>query len=226
MAIIQFTQQDAGTDTTVAAADYQHLLTRLYKDLPGATTDPSQLGQDLQKLIGGTDQQAGGLSVLGGLRALRRLVAFGKEVKTVVETTPSRIQQAVNQRAIIGVIRQKAVIEMARLSSEETFQSVNEAIAVKDEIAELLDLEAADATDDTLFGALKDLRSAVVRDISTRSADLSRIEQRPPIQRSNSLVMAYRLYGDATREGEIAERNELPMPGFIFPNQSVQVLND
>lgn len=223
MAIVQFSSGTA-SNVTKAQADYGFLYNNLRTSLPTAVRDSDQLGGDLQQLIGGTDGQ-GGVSLLGGLQSLRKILTFGSELKTIAATTPTRIRQLQNQEAVVKLIRQSAIVEMARYTADVDFESVDEAIAIRDEISELLDIEANESEDDGVFRALKDLRAAVSRDVSVRSADLSRIEQRPPVARSNSLVMAYNLYGDATREREIVDRNQLFMPGFIFPNQSVQVLN-
>ena len=224
MAIVQFVQDGSVVNREATEATFRKKLVDLNGNLSSSIGDPTQLAVDVQGLVGGVEG-SGGVSALGGLKALRKVLEFGNNLKTVAVTTVSRVQQLSNQDALVNLVRQSAIVEMARLSKDLEFESFDEAVAVRDEIGDLLEVEALSTTNDDLFSSFMNLRSSVVRDITERSADLSRIEERPPVALSNSLVMAHNLYEDATREQEIVERNALPLPGFISPNQTVRVLN-
>lgn len=224
MAIIQFLAPGVTASTTKEDAAFTKALTKLQAAISTAVQDPSTLAADIQELVAG-EEGAGGVSLLGGLQALRKLVAFGNNLKTVAQTTASRIQQFTNQAAIVNLVKRSAIVEMARLSKDLPFESLNEAVAVRDEIADLLEIEALTTTDDSVFTSLMDLRAGVVQDITARSANFARLETKAPAQISNSLVTAYELYGDATREREIVERNDVIMPGFLSPNNPLLVLN-
>lgn len=224
MAIVQFVDSETGQDVAEEHAIVRRSLSRLETTVDTALGSPETLATDVQKLIGGVSGE-GGVSVLGGLKALRRLVAIIKRTSTIATTTASRIQQVQNQGAIQALFAQTAMVEMANVARELEYESVDEALAVRDEVADLLETEAQTTEDDATFTALMQLRAGVSRDITTRAADLSRMqaEQAPIV--TNTLLTSYRLYGRADRDQEIADRNNLPIPGFISPADPLQVLN-
>jgi prophage DNA circulation protein len=89
-------------------------------------------------------------------------------------------------------------------------------------------LDALDArqgeADDAVYGALADLRGAVVRDIAARGADLARVVRYTPPETLPALVLAHRLYGDAARDGELVARNGIAHPGFVPGGLELEVL--
>lgn len=224
MAIVQFLEPNASQSTKEEEAVVQRSLSRLENQANASLGNPEKLAGDVQKLMGGVSG-SGGLSFIGGLKALRQVVSIMKQGKTVVQTTATRVQQFKNQEALTNLFINSAVVEMAEVSKDLDFQSVNEALAVRDEVADLLEVQAHTSDDDATYKTLMNLRAGVVRDITARSADLSRVETRETPMLTNSLLMAYQLYGDSSRETEIVERNDLALPGFVSPSQPLQVLN-
>ncbi len=161
----------------------------------------------------------------GELRALRTLSSFGTTRQPVPQTTATRARQITNRAAIDSFARRNALINETMAISEITFSSFNEAVAVREYLAGRLDVEMLTAADDD-YVALTDLRVAVVRDITARSADLARIVQYRPNTTLPSLVVAYQLYGDIGAEADILARNRVRHPGFIPGDQPLEVLTN
>lgn len=157
----------------------------------------------------------------------RLFFRFGDAWPDVTGSTASRRQQASNQSAYRQLVRGTAVAEAAVQATSIEFESQQDAIAVRDELLDAMDAiaEADDAGDD-LFQALRSLRAAVVRDIQARGADLARLATYTPTQTMPALVLAYRLYGDATRADEVIARNGVRHPGFVPGAQALEVLSD
>lgn len=149
-------------------------------------------------------------------------------------TTPSGIQQSLNQTAVADLVRRTALVEAARASSQMTFTSYNESLAVLTILAGALDAElestAMNATglivplDDDVYDALLDLRTAVVRDITARGANLAKLTTVTLPRTMPALVAAYRIYGDCTMDADIVARNNIRHPGFLPGGKALEIL--
>ena len=85
-------------------------------------------------------------------------------------------------------------------------------------VSSLLDREvlaAADAGQDAGFAALRGLQTAVVSDLRARSAALPELITVSLPGALPSLVLAYRLYGDTSREPGLVARAQVRHPGFM-----------
>lgn len=164
-----------------------------------------------------------GNSPLAAFNALKKL--FGYKANSVARTTPSRIQQDNNRTAVASLVRQAAVVEAARATSSIQFDSQNQAVTIRDQIVDAINTEQLTANDN-VFVALSDLRAAVVNDINTRAVDLSKLVNYTPQSTVPAAVLAYRLYGDATRDEEIVSRNNIAHPGFVLGGRAVEVLTN
>lgn len=105
------------------------------------------------------------------------------------------------------------------------YADVGSATTVRDEITDAIDNLSLSADDD-LYPALMDLRAAVVQDINTRIATLPALIAFTPLRTMPSLVLAYRLYADATRDAEIVARNDLVYPAFATGGVALEVLGE
>lgn len=131
----------------------------------------------------------------------------------VVATTATRARELANQTALIGALRRVLATEAARLVPRIPFESIDAAIAARDEVAALLEEQAADA-DDTSYPSLVDLRSQVLRAVPG-STDFARETTIVRTSTVPSIVLAYQLYGDTSRELDLVARNKAPHPGFL-----------
>ncbi|OGS90863.1 MAG: hypothetical protein A2Z95_06250 [Gallionellales bacterium GWA2_60_18] len=151
------------------------------------------------------------------------LSGFGSSLLPVPATTPSRIQQGINQSAVVGLVQRAALIEATRAAGQTTFTSRTEAVAVRDQLANALQTQAETAPD-TVYFALTDLRVALVRDVGARAANLADLIGYTPTSTQPAIVLAYRLYGDPSRDAEIVARNRVRHPGFVPGGSELEVL--
>lgn len=223
MAIVQF-QEPSASSVADETALVRKSLSRLENSADASLGNPEKLASDVQGLIGGVKGE-GGVSLIGGLKALRKIIGIVKQSATIARTTESRIQQAQNAGALESLFVQTAIVEMANVARDLEYESVDEALAVRDEVSGLLEQEAQATDNDETYKSLMKLRAGVSRDITSRSADLSRVETQETPMITNTILTSYQLYGDASRDQEIADRNNLPMPGFVSPSEPLKVLN-
>ncbi len=155
--------------------------------------------------------------------AAASLASFGATLPTVPATTPSRVQQGVNQAAVVSLVQRTALVESARAASQVTFASRNEALAVRDQLADAIQAQAETAPD-SVYVALTDLRVALIKDIGTRAANLTELVEVTPRATVPAIVLAYRLYDDPSRDAEIVSRNRVRHPGFVPGGRVLEVL--
>gem|GEM_PF-3795313 len=118
-----------------------------------------------------------------------------------------RRQQAANQAALFAVIARCAVVEAVRSSIYLPFASADESVAVRDTLYDALDTLMLDAPDG-VYAALHDLRSAMVRDITARGADLARLSKITLPGSVPALVLSYKLYGSGAYAEELIGSNQ------------------
>lgn len=162
------------------------------------------------------------------LRELRGLIGLNTGARTPGDT-PARIVERANVDALERLVTLVAAAEAGRAVAAMPFASYDEAVAVRDDLADRLDSAAqaaADAGDDGAFRALSALRLAVTRDVTRRGGSLARIYSYTPPATEPALVTAHRLYGQAGRADEIVERNRVPHPGFVPGAEPLEVLTD
>lgn len=248
MSALDGVRRDIVPDLSVIS-EYVSAAQGVSKSLGDLIGVPSSLAGQLLGLMSGISGL--GRSPLAAFTALRSLFGYGSSsyasnrtygcyggsLPTVPLTTPARLQQAANQDALTAFIRRAAIIEAAESSSAITFDSYQQATLIRDELAERLDDEAAGVplgtlgagasiVSDAVYDALTELRVAVVRDISSRGADLARVSTVELPATLPALVAAYKIYGDATRADELVSRNRslIRHPGFVPGGQSLEIL--
>ncbi len=119
---------------------------------------------------------------------------------------------------IAATCRRCALTSLALASAAYQPSSFQDAVAVRDQIAAALDVEitaAGDAGDDQSYIALKNVRAAVIQDLTTRAAALPLVMTITLPSNMPSLVVAYRLYRDASRSDEIAAETNVIHPAFL-----------
>ena len=119
--------------------------------------------------------------------------------------------------------RRCAVIALARAVRAYQPGSYDEALGVLEQVTDALDREvtaAGDLRQDASFQALRRLRVAVVRDMLARGASLAPLVAVEYPEPMPALVMAQRLYGDATRADELVRRLDPVHPAFM-PTRAV-----
>ncbi|MFG6462256.1 DNA circularization protein [Roseateles sp. DXS20W] len=161
------------------------------------------------------------------LSLARSLYRFGADLPLIVPATSSRKAQAANQAELVQLVRVAALAEGARAAARVEFDSYEAAAAARDELVDgLTDAMERDGLADEVYDALRGLRSAVVRDIAARGADLARLVAWSPAATLPSLALAQQLYADASREPELLARNRIRHPLFVPGAVPLEVLAD
>jgi len=218
----QVAEVEAELDSVLGAID--NVVGSVTEPLASLIRTPANLGTAL----------AGSVSRISALvstpiRAIslyKNLFGTGSNRPIIPTTTPSRRQQAATTTALYNLVKQTALTEACRSSSQANYAAYDDAIDVRDALLDELDVQMQDAAvTDVLYTQFVKIRVAVVNDIRTRGADLSRLKTHTPLTTLPVLVIAHQLYGDAQRADEIISRNTLRHPGFVPGGDALEVLN-
>lgn len=211
--------------TGSSAFGYVSTVNTFTSSLTTLMRSPVLLAGDFFGLVGGLGSIFDSpRSAVGGLF---NLFDFGSDQKPIPVTTVTRQSQQGNRNAINGLVRQSAVIEAARLAPSATYDTAEDAQGVRDTITAQLDSIMEDpATPDAVFEALQTVRTAVVQGVPPEAVSLPHLMTVTPFVTTPSLVIAYDLYEDATREAEIVSRNSIKYPGFVPGAEPLQVISN
>lgn len=210
--------------TTQPISDFSASLDRLGSELSTLISTPATLASRVTGVVIALRGVA--IDVTGAINAYRTLWPFGNDEPSIAGTTASLAQQSDNQVAIAGLMQRAATAEAARAAASASFASADEAIALRDLFTDQFDALFDAADSDDVFTALTDLHAAVVHDLNTRAAKLPRTRKVTPSATQPALVLAQRLYGDATRADDIVARNKIRHPGFVPGGVVLEVLTD
>ncbi|HJW80822.1 MAG TPA: DNA circularization N-terminal domain-containing protein [Acidiferrobacterales bacterium] len=210
-------------------------LTKVVGDVAGAIADeiraPANMAGAIVGAIGNIATAAG--EPLRALKLYENLFDAGDDGKAVPLTTSTRQRQAQSLQAQRLLVQRAAIVAAARSSSEAEYASLDDALAVRDRLVAAIDaqLEATDTVsganiDDDVFLQLSALRAAVARDLLIRGGKLPRITRYTSPSTLPALVIAHRVYGDASRADEIVSRNKVRHPGFVPGGVALEVLSD
>ncbi|MCE8004218.1 DNA circularization protein [Billgrantia ethanolica] len=161
-------------------------------------------------------------------RLLRDTGTSGNSVEPPTADTPERKQRARNTRAANQLNGRAAALEAARLVAGTDWLSRQDAEAAGTDTLALIDAQMTTEApiSDAVYGALVSLRAAVSEDLRTRVVALPGMTTYTPQRTLPALVVAHRLYGDATRADEIAVRNNVPHPGALRGGMELEVLSE
>lgn len=150
----------------------------------------------------------------------------GSSTDDTVELSPTLQQQQENTAAIYEVVRQTLLAEAAQIAVTKQYESVQQARSIRTTLVDAIDQEAEITPSDQSFLALGNLQTQVIQNLPVEGESLPDvIEYAPPVT-TPSLLVAYRLYGDASLADEIATRNNVMHPGFIIGGTELEVLSN
>lgn len=154
---------------------------------------------------------------VGDVGPLGRIIdAIDPPNNTVSESTPNGLAAEQSEEAASRMWRRVFISEAARATAALTFAAYDDAVAARERVSGWIDSELlADPLDPTAFDALADLRARVAADLTERAAKLPQIRTVEVPAEAPACVLAWRLYRDAERTGEIVDRNALEHPGFV-----------
>ena len=109
----------------------------------------------------------------------------------------------------------------AKIIAATTFTSSNDVLATLPVVVAAFGAAQDWALDNHLsaqYQALLSLGAAVARDLQARAAPLPRLTTYSFPRGTSSIVLAYRLYGDANRADELRNENQVNHPAFMPPS--------
>jgi prophage DNA circulation protein len=125
---------------------------------------------------------------------------------TALESTPS-----VDQQLIDPVVRAEVPV-------------AQDVIAARDSLDQAF-WQASLKADAAYYPTINAARQQVVRHLTAVAASGVQLVSVTPLETVPAVVLAYRRFGDATREGEIVQRNKINHPGFV-PAAPLQVARE
>lgn len=127
---------------------------------------------------------------------------------------------AIAQAATAALLRRAALGELSRAAVSYIPSSYDDAISVRNTVADALDAEiliAGDGGDDASFLALRDLRQTIVDALTATGSDLAALQNFQFGASQSSLALAQRLYQDASRSDELISEANPIHPAFMPP---------
>ena len=139
---------------------------------------------------------------------------------TVPGTSPISQHLALVVAATAALCRRFALTSLARACADYVPTSHDDAVSLRTAVAALFDAEvtvAGDAGSSACYLALRSLRTAVVADLTTRGSRLPNLVTVTRRAAEPALVLAHKLYQDATRTDELVAGagTDVPHPAFM-----------
>lgn len=128
------------------------------------------------------------------------------------------VAMATMQSGCGDLFRRAALVALCRASTSYQPSSFDDAAALRTQITDLLDAEiliAGDQGADATFDALRNLRTAVVRDLTARGANLAQLTTITSPTTMPSTVIAQRVYRDSERADELVIQANPRHPAFM-----------
>jgi prophage DNA circulation protein len=205
-----------------AVAKFKASLGQLTTQASSLLRTPLELADRVFALL--TDARGFGRSPLEIVRALIVASDFVTGATIAPFTTATRIKERANQDALQVLFRRAAIIEASRTALTVPFVSYEDAVVIRDQLLDRLDVQI-DIAPDEVFPALQELRAAVVETVPGIANDLARLIRYTPPQSAPSLTIAHALYGDIDSEADLIARNRIRHPGFVQGGQELKVLS-
>jgi prophage DNA circulation protein len=150
--------------------------------------------------------------------------AQGGTYTSVIEYTPAAQAQNTNAEATIRFINLAGIANQAKSLPNMTFESRQEALAIRDVLVSDINNLIETSQEDSEYNALKSLKAEVMAYLPPTNIDLPELKTYTTKATTSSLVLAYRLYANTDLESDLVARNKIRHPGFIDPNQNLEVL--
>lgn len=196
--------------------------TGLPLDLTTATSAQIAASTAMRDLTNVSDER----KMIVAMDAFRSIFAYGDDLIDAPSTTPTRVAELNAQKALVRLLRVSVLAETCRVVASLIPVSIDAAILVRDELVDSIDIMAEDEDcSDNMFAALQDLRAKVVKHFEQAAAALPTIIDYIPKVTLPALVVAHDIYGDATRETEIVQRNNIAHPSFCVGGTALEVLS-
>lgn len=152
-------------------------------------------------------------------------LVFSSETTAGTGTTVQAQLEIDNSRAIEDALRIATVASSAAAAVELPFGTKRDLDRVRNAvISRLTEVIEGDGVADQIFASLRDLRAQTAAALGQVREELPVVTTYTPPAQIPALVLAFDLYGDATREDEIIARNGIRDPGFVAGGEPLEVI--
>lgn len=193
----------AATDVTAAAGSFV-----------ASVADPEAMAANADALV--SSMRATAADPADQVQMMLRLNALAPDLPSFTDPIGAAMTSAASQT--VDMVRQTAMVGIARSVADFLPASAQDAADMRDQVSTAMDgaiTNAADKFQDNAYAALRDLRQNVLTDLSARSVGLPNLVKITLSSAEPSLVTAYRLYQDTTREPELVQRADPASPAFM-----------
>lgn len=144
------------------------------------------------------------------ISVFKGLTTFAPVALPLAVVAPSDATEIENEASFAGAVRALATILYCKAVSIADYTNRGEAVQAKADLVETVYQQIVDAGPNIdVVNALDDARNAAVKALNTRITSLAPVLDITAPQSMPALYWAYRLYGDATRAQEVADRNTI-----------------
>ncbi|CEL28710.1 DNA circularization protein [Pseudomonas fluorescens] len=157
-----------------------------------------------------TVSDSGGTDAAAASQATANLVqdALLVQVALIISEMPVASQPV--STATVASVEQQAVQPIVR----PEVPVADDVIDLRDNLNEAI-FQASLKADPDHYMVLNTLRQSIVKHLTAVAESGVRLVEITPAETLSALVLAYRRFGDATRESEVVQRNRLRHPGFV-----------
>lgn len=140
-------------------------------------------------------------------------------------TTHARDDQERNLNALLALFRETALWDMAAKLIGCRVDSAQDSLDLQDRISDTFDAILSDADDVETYQSAQAVLASCLAYLRATSANLATIQTVTHSRTVPALVLAYELYGDASRADDLVERNGIEHPGFVAGGVPLEVLS-
>ena len=140
-------------------------------------------------------------------------------------TTQARADQERNLAALLSLFRETALWDMAAKLVGCKIDSAQDSIDLQDRISDAFDVILSEADDVETYQSAQAVLASCLAYLRATSANLATIQTVTPSRTVPAMVLAYELYGDASRANDLVERNGIEHPGFVAGGVPLEVLS-
>lgn len=151
-----------------------------------------------------------------GIRMLMNLASYTPSPVFGTSTISQAMQTM--QSSTAALLRRSAQAGLARAVASWQPTSFDDAQTMMKTVTQQFDAEieiAADAGDDSSYGALRQVRNAIVEDLQARGGGLATLSTFEFNGNLPALVIAHRIYGDASRADQLVQQVQPVNPLFM-----------
>lgn len=142
-----------------------------------------------------------------------------KESEAASDKTPTRLAEKQNNKTLLFILRAILIARFTEVAAERDFSTLGDAVAIRDQLLELIEAEKNAVTDSQTFQAFQDLKVAVTNLIPRQGASFSSETTVTLAATTPALVAAYDIDGTIDDFQNFVKRNKIENPLFVSGEQ-------